>query len=249
MTDALTSRQDAPPLADAGWMRAREIVFLLAWPWLLVGVLAVAATGASEETTGGAAAALLGAGVTFLALVGAPVLSGMRRPGASERAGGTSGSVSAVLSAAPSTARTVISAALAGALALPALVASALVSPVGSGTVVCGTVVIALATYALAQAVAVLGRWYPLAAVLWLGGPPLLYLVLMDVLGRRAEWLLVLGPASGAAWMVAGPGSAWGRLAGPALVLVLAGGALSVLAGAATPHGQRTRLRDDSRRP
>lgn len=122
-----------------------------------------------------------------------------------------------------------MTAALAGTLAVPALLGSVLASPVPSGTVVCGTVVTALAAYALAQAAAVLGRWYPLAATLWLGGPPLLYFVLIDVLGRRAEWLLALGPASGAAWMVGGAESAWGRFAAPAFVIVLAGGALSLL--------------------
>ena len=192
-------------------MRGGEIVFLLTWPWFLAGVVAIAATGAPART-GAAAGALLAAGATFLALVGAPVLSRALRCGPVERA-----------------ARCGTMAALAGALALPALVASTFASPSASGTVVCGATVIALAAYALTHAAAVLGRWYPLAAALWLAGPPLAWFILMDVLGRRVEWLLALGPASGAAWMVMGGASAWSRFAWPALVLALAGAALSFL--------------------
>ncbi|MHC4504078.1 MAG: hypothetical protein ACYTFI_12290 [Planctomycetota bacterium] len=219
---------DAPAVADQprsphrpASMRGGEIIFLLTWPWLLAAVVAIAATGAPAHT-GTAAGAVLAAGAAFLALVGAPVLSRACGGAPAERA-----------------ARCGTIAALAGALALPALVASRFASPSASGTVLCGAAVTALAAYALVQAAAVLGRWYPLAAALWLALPPLVWFVMTDVLGRRVEWLLALGPASAAAWMVTGGSSAWSRFAWPAVVLALAGGALSLLeSGRAAPEPQ-----------
>jgi len=218
MNDA-SAAVDEPrsPHAPAS-MRGGEIIFLLAWPWFLAAVVAIVATGAPAQT-GTTAGAVLAAGAAFLALVGAPVLSRASRGGPAERA-----------------ARCGTIAALAGALALPALVASTFASPSASGTVACGATLIALAAYALVQAAAVLGRWYPLGAALWLAGPPLVWFLMMDVLGRRVEWLLTLGPASGAAWMVTGGTSAWSRFAWPAMVLALAGCALSLLDSGRAAH-------------
>ncbi len=223
MNDAsAVADQPRSPHAPAS-MRGGEIIFLLTWPWFLAGVVAIVATGAPAQT-GAAAGALLAAGAAFLALVGAPVLSRASRGGPAERA-----------------ARCAVAAALAGALALPALVASTFVSPSASGTVACGAAVMALAAYAFLQASAVLGRWYPFAAALWLAGPPLVWFVMTDVLGRRVEWLLALGPASGAAWMVTGGASAWSRFAWPAMVLALAGCALSLLDAGRAAHPETAR--------
>ena len=223
MNDAsAVADQPRAPHAPAS-MRGGEIIFLLTWPWFLAAVVAIVATGAPART-GAAAGAALAAGAAFLALVGAPVMSRAPGGGPAERA-----------------ARCGTIAALAGALALPALLASTFASPSASGTVACGAAVTALAAYALVQAAAVLGRWYPLVAALWLAGPPLVWYIMMDVLGRRVEWLLALGPASGAAWMVTGGTSAWSRFAWPAMVLALAGGALSLLDSGRTAHPETTR--------
>ncbi|MHC4247946.1 MAG: hypothetical protein ACYS9X_02340 [Planctomycetota bacterium] len=196
----------------------RELAFLVAWPWVLVGVVALTATGASHGTRGGAAATVLAAGVGLFAFVGAPALAAGLRGAAgleiTERAGTL--------------------AALCGALALPALVAATLASPSAAGTVPCGAIVVTLAAYALLRAAALARDEYPVVAVLWLGGPPFVHYVLRDVLERRADWLLGLGPASGAAWTVLAP-SAWGRVWWPVAVLGLAGAALTVAGG-----GRRT---------
>ena len=131
--------------------------------------------------------------------------------------------------------RSAFAAALFAALALPALVAASMAAPAAAGTIPLGAFLVFLAAYALLRAAAVVGRWYPAVATLWLGLPPLCHFILMDVLGRRADRLLALGPASGAAWVVRGVGSAGGGVPGrfvtTGLILALAGIALSVLPG------------------
>lgn len=197
----------------AARFRGAERAFMIAWPWLLCVAAACSASGRAGETRGAAAAAVLAAGVALFALVGAPVLSpGLGASGERGRAARAGGL-----------------ALLCGALALPALVAVTLASPSASGTVPCGVLILMLAAYALVRAAWFAGDAYPAVAALWLGGPPFAYYLMRDVLERRADWLLGLGPASGAAWTVLGAGSAWSRLAGAAVVLALAGAALTLL--------------------
>ncbi|MHC5058922.1 MAG: hypothetical protein ACYTKD_30065 [Planctomycetota bacterium] len=191
----------------------RELAFLVAWPWVLVGLVAFTATGASHGTRGGPAATVLAAGIALFAFVGAPALAaGLEM---TERAGTL--------------------AVLCGALALPALVAATLASPSAAGTVPCGALLVMLAAYALVRAAALTGEAYPAVAVLWIGGPPFVHYLLRDVLERRADWLLGLGPASGAAWTVLAP-SAWGRVWWPAFVLATAGAVLTLLGRGDAPE-------------
>jgi len=192
----------------------REWGFLISWPWALAALVAIVATGSGEWDQGGAAAIVLAGGMVLLAFVGAPMLAGVS-------VGPTSSGI---------TARAGMLALLSAALALPALVAVTLASPSARGTVPCGALLVALAAYGLVRAAALGKGAYPAVAVLWIGAPPFVHYLLRDVLGRRADWVLALGPASGAAWTVQAA-SAWARLAGPVLVLTLAGAALTVAGG------------------
>jgi len=196
----------------------RDWGFLISWPWALSGAVAVIATGLGDWARGGAAAVVLAGGMVLLAFVGAPLLTIDLREAKDSSV----------------TMRVAMLAALSGALALPALVAVTLASPSARGTVPCGALLVALAAYGLVRAAELCGGAYPAVAALWVGGPPFVHYVLRDVLGRRADWLLALGPASGAACTVHAP-SAWGRLWWPAAVLLLAGVALTVAGG-----GRRT---------
>ena len=203
---------DCVDATRAGAFGGREWGFIISWPWALAASVAVVATGAGDRATNGAAAVVLAGGMVILAFIGAPMLAGglgvPTSPGITACAG--------------------VLAALSGVLALPALVAVTLASPSARGTVICGALLVALAAYGLVRAARLCRAAYPAVAALWIGGPPFVHYVLRDVLGRRTDWVLALGPASGAAWMVRPP-SAWGRLWWPAAVLVLAGLALSVV--------------------
>ena len=192
-------------------LSGRELAFIVAWPWALAGLVALAATGATGATRGAAAATMLAAGIVLFAFVGAPALAGRLRPSAGH---GT-------------TARAWTLAALSGLLALPALVAAMLASPSAPGTILCGAILMTLAAYALIRAAVVAGDAYAGVAVGWLGGPPFVYYLLRDVLERRADWVLALGPASGSAWTLLGA-DAWRRFWWAAFVLAVVGAALTL---------------------
>jgi len=209
-----TTGADGPDTPRTQAFGGREWGFLISWPWALAAIVALVATGSGEWGTGGAAAVVLAGGMVLLAFVGAPMLAG-----GTETPGGPG-----------ITARAGMLAALSAALALPALVAVTLASRSASGTVPCGALLVALAAYGLVRAAALGKGAYPAVAALWIGGPPFVHYVLRDVLGQRADWVLALGPASGAVWVVRAP-SAWERLWWPATVLLLAGAALTVAGG------------------
>jgi hypothetical protein len=192
----------------------REWIFLVTWPWILAGVVAVIATGSLVWVRGEAAATVLAGGIALLAFVGAPFV-------AIDLRSATGFDL---------TKRAAILAGLAGALALPALVAVTLASPSAPGTVLCGALVVMLSAYSLIRASALAGRAYPAVAILWIAAPAFVHYLLRDLLERRADWVLALGPASGAAWMVQSP-SAWGRLWWPAAILLLVSVALTVAGG------------------
>jgi hypothetical protein len=203
--------------ADAGRARTfggRELAFIVAWAWALAGLVVLAATGAVAETRGAAPATVLAGGIVLFAFVGAPALAAEIR---SSAARGT-------------TARALTLAALSGALALPALVAATLASPSASGTVVCGAVLMMLSAHALIRTALLAGDAYAGVAVGWLGGPPFVYYLLRDVLERRVDWVLALGPASGGAWTLMGPG-AGRRFWWAAFVLAAVGAALTLVDG------------------
>ena len=195
-----------------------EWAHLLAWPWVLASAVACAVKGVAGPREGEAAAVVVGAGVVFIALVGAPLAgSALRGLGHAERVR-----------------RAGLMALLVAALASPAFVACAVGAPATAGTVVGGARLCGVTMYAFTQATAAARAWYPAVAVLWLGAPPFAYYLLMDIIGvnRRAHdvsWILALGPASAALRALSGPASAWSRLVGAALVPVLVGAALSFL--------------------
>jgi len=192
----------------------REWSFLISWPWALAALVTVVATGSGDRATGEAAAFVLAGAMVLLAFVGAPLLTIDLREAKDSSV----------------TMRAGMLAALSAALALPALVAVTLASPSARGTIPCGVLLVALAAYGLVRAAELCGGAYPAVAALWIGGPPFVHYVLRDVLGRRADWVLALGPASGAAWTVRAS-SAWVRLWWPASVLALACIALTVAGG------------------
>ncbi len=203
--------------------RPGEWAYLLAWPWVLALGVAWAVRGEVDAREGAAAATVVGAGIVFIALVGAPLA-------ANARAG---------LSHAERARRAGLIALLTAAMASPAFVACSVGSPSTAGTVVAGSLLCGLACYVFAQARAAAGGWYPAVAVLWLGAPPFAYYLLTDIImiDRRAHdisWLLYLGPASGAVKALTGPASAWSGLAAAALVPALTGVALSLL-----PSGEK----------
>ncbi len=202
---------DAAPARVFG---AREWAFLVTWPWVLAGVVAFIATGSGDRSLGGAAAIVLAASMALLAFVSAPLV-------AVDLLGATGFDL---------TKRAALLAALAGALALPALVAVTLASPSAPGAIPCGAFIVMLAAYAFIRASALAGGAYPAVAVLWIAGPPYVHYLLRDLLERRADWMLALSPASSAAWMVQAP-SAWGRLWWPAAILLLVSVALTVAGG------------------
>lgn len=212
------------PDAARARFRPVEWAYLLAWPWVLALGVVWAVKGEADAREGAAAAAVVGVGIVFIALVGAPLA-------ANARAG---------LSDAERARRAGPVAALTAAVASPAFVACSVGSPSTAGTVIAGSLLCGLAYYVFAQARAAAGGWYPAVAVLWLGAPPFAYYLLTDIImvDRRVHdisWLLYLGPASGAVKALAGPVSAWSCLVAAALVPALAGAALSVL-----PSGEKS---------
>jgi hypothetical protein len=220
--------EDEPGAVRDRSLRAGELAALLIWPWFLAAAVAVSATGRRGLGEGDAASFVLGAGSVFLALVAAPLaavrLRALDLPSRAGRAGAI--------------------AAAAAALASGPIVACVAASSSVSGTVVCGAFLLGLTGYAALQAAALAGAAYPAVAALWLGAPPFAFYLVLDVLGRRADWLLYLSPTSAAVLTVSGPESAWsralGRAAGGAGLrlgtvwpLLVIGAALSVL----SPYG------------
>ncbi len=208
--------------AAAGRFSAGEWACLLAWPWVLAAAVAWAVTGEAGAREGGAAATVAGAGVAFIALVGAPLSCPMKRNSLSG------------LTHAERARRAGVLAMLIAAVASPAFVACAVGAPSTPGTVVVGPLLCGLSMYAFAQAAAASGSWYPAVAVLWLGAPPFAYYLRMDIImiDRRVHdisWLFYFGPASGAMKALVGPVSAWSRLVAAALVPALVGAALALL--------------------
>jgi hypothetical protein len=179
-------------------VRAGGIVLLLTWPWFLAAAVAVSSTGRRGLDEGDAASLVLGAGSLFLVLAAAPLAAASLRGRDAASRASWAGALAGT----------------AAALALAALVGCAVASPSTPGTVVGGAVFLGLTGYAALQAAALAGAAYPAVATLWLGAPPLAFYLVLDVLGRRADWLFFLSPASAAVLTVSGPETAWARLVG-----------------------------------
>jgi len=196
------------PIASRGrvGLDGAEWAVLLAWPWVLTACVACVVTGRTPSVH--PAAVVLPAGIAALAFLGVPIAG---RP-----------------QAAPSFALA------AGALAAPALAGCECLDPhsgaVRLALVLAGCALLALSAYAFALVRAVAGRAYSAAAAAWLGAPPLLSYLLLDILSRRADALLALSPASGAAWAFSGEGAPdWSRLGSALGGLAIVGACLTVL--------------------
>jgi hypothetical protein len=199
----------------------REWALLIVWPWALAIAAPLAHSGEMAATHKAFAHLLCGSVVLF-ALVGASWVSPDLENLPPRNRGRRAGSLALAL----------------GGASLPALAAMSLSTDASTTSALLAGALICVCAYALLMASAASKSAYPGIVAAWLGVPPLLFYLMLELLGVRADAVLLLGPASGAVVAAGALSPSYGFL-GAALVPALVGGALSVF-GASDTSGRRS---------